>query len=67
MEPNIKLNKKYHKFLKMFNCPVLPMLYESAELTKISINAFLAASVTMSNTLAEISEVIGLNEIIERC
>lgn len=61
MGPNIKLNKKYRKFLKMFNCPVLPMLYESAELTKISINAFLAASVTMSNTLAEISEIIGAN------
>lgn len=61
IEPNMKLNEKYHKFLKMFNCPVLPMLYESAELTKISINAFLAASVTMSNTLAEISEIIGAN------
>ncbi len=61
VEPNIKLNEKYYKFLKMFSCPVLPMLYESAELTKVSINAFLAASVAMSNTLAEISEKIGAN------
>ena len=45
-------------FLKAFDCPVLPMRYESAELTKIAINHFLAASVAMTNTLAEICEAI---------
>lgn len=46
-------------FLAAFDCPVLPMRYESAELCKISINAFLVASVTTTNTLAEICERIG--------
>ena len=60
-EPDFELNKTYYKFLKMFNCPILPMVYESAELTKISINILLAASVTITNTLAGISEKIGAN------
>jgi UDPglucose 6-dehydrogenase len=46
-------------YLEAFNCPILPMRYESAELAKISINMFLVASVTTSNTLAEICENIG--------
>jgi len=46
-------------YLGSFNCPILPMRYESAELAKISINMFLVASVTTSNTLAEICENIG--------
>ena len=45
--------------LGAFNCPVLPMKYESAELAKISINMFLVASVSASNTLAELCEKIG--------
>jgi UDPglucose 6-dehydrogenase len=35
------------------------MRYESAELAKIAINHFLAASVAMTNTLAELCEAIG--------
>jgi UDPglucose 6-dehydrogenase len=46
-------------FLLAFDCPVLPMRFESAELTKISINCCLVASVTVANTLAEVSERIG--------
>ncbi len=46
-------------FLKAFNCPILPMRYESAELAKISINMFLVASVTTANTLAELCEELG--------
>src|SRR5262249_54959955 len=42
-----------------FDCPILPMRYESAELAKISINCCLVASVTVSNTLAELCERIG--------
>lgn len=49
----------YAKVLAAGNCPVLPMRYESAELAKISINAFLAASVSTTNTLAEICEKVG--------
>jgi len=46
-------------FLKKYNCPILPMKYESAEFTKISINIFLASSVTTTNTLSELCEKIG--------
>ncbi len=46
-------------FLGGFNCPILPMRYESAELAKISINCCLVASVSVANTLAEICENIG--------
>lgn len=47
------------EFLEAHNCPILPMRYESAELAKISINMFLVASVTTTNTLAELCEKIG--------
>jgi UDPglucose 6-dehydrogenase len=46
-------------YLDAFDCPVLPMRFESAELTKISINCCLVASVTVANTLAELCERIG--------
>lgn len=46
-------------YLKAFSCPILPMRFESAELTKISINCCLVASVTVANTLAELCERIG--------
>src|SRR5207245_1505995 len=39
--------------------PILPMRYESAELAKISINMFLVASISTTNTLAELCERIG--------
>jgi UDPglucose 6-dehydrogenase len=46
-------------FLQAFGCPILTMRYESAELAKIAINHFLAASVAMTNTLAEVCEAVG--------
>ena len=46
-------------YLEGFGCPLLPMRFESAELTKISINCCLVASVTVANTLAELCERIG--------
>ncbi len=49
----------YQQFLAAFGCPIMPMALESAELAKISINAFLCASVSMTNTLAGICEVTG--------
>lgn len=49
----------FHEFLQSFECPVLLMKYESAELAKISINMFLTSSVSTTNTLAELCEGIG--------
>jgi UDPglucose 6-dehydrogenase len=42
-----------------FDCPILPMVYESAELAKTAINLFLVSSVTCSNALADLCERIG--------
>ena len=59
MNKNKALDKRLKVFLSSFNCPILPMSYESAELSKISINLFLVSSVTIANTLAEVCENIG--------
>jgi UDPglucose 6-dehydrogenase len=60
-EPNAPVPDLYRQFLNAFDCPILMMRYESAELCKIAINCFLVSSVTTSNTLAEICEKIGAN------
>jgi len=57
--PRRPLAESYRQFLSAFECPVLPMGFESAELAKIAINCCLVASVSVANTLAELSERIG--------
>jgi len=47
------------EFLSAFGCPILPMRYESAELAKLAVNMYLAGSVSITNTLAELCEKIG--------
>jgi UDPglucose 6-dehydrogenase len=61
-----ELPSSYQVLLSSFDCPILKMNYESAELAKISINMFLVSSVTTTNTLAEICENINAdwNEIV---
>ena len=58
-DPAKPIAPAFREVLQAFKCPILPMRYESAELAKISINFCLVASVTVANTLAEVSEVIG--------
>lgn len=58
-DPKIELPEAYLKLLRSFNCPILTMRYESGELAKIAINLFLVASISTTNTLAEICENIG--------
>jgi UDPglucose 6-dehydrogenase len=53
------LDARFRAVLNAFGCPILPMRYESAELAKISINCCLVASISVSNTLAELCEKIG--------
>ena len=53
------IDARFRAVLEAFNCPILPMRYESAELAKISINLCLVASVGVANTLAELCEQIG--------
>ena len=49
----------YGELLGAFDCPILPMRYESAELAKISINMMLVSSVSTTNALAEVCEAVG--------
>lgn len=59
LEPAAPLPAAYADYLRRFECPVLRMRCESAELTKIAINMFLVSSVTTTNTLAELCEATG--------
>jgi UDPglucose 6-dehydrogenase len=58
-DPAAPLEGRLRAVLEAFGCPLLTMRYESAELAKISINCCLAASVTVSNTLADLCEATG--------
>ena len=58
-DPQQPLPPPFATLLGAFGCPILPMRYESAELAKIAINCCLVASVSVANTLAELSERIG--------
>ena len=58
-DPVVPVPQPLAGFLAAFECPILPMRYESAELAKISINCCLVASVSVANTLAEICENLG--------
>lgn len=58
-DPSEPLPAAFAEFLGLFECPILPMRFESAELAKIAINCFLVAQVSTTNTLAEICEVVG--------
>jgi UDPglucose 6-dehydrogenase len=59
VDKNTELLPTHEEILRLFDCPVLKMNYESAELAKISINLFLASSILAANSLAQISESIG--------
>jgi UDPglucose 6-dehydrogenase len=53
---NNKLNSNFKRYLNEFTKKLLVINYESAELGKLSINLFLSASVSMTNTIAEVCE-----------
>ncbi len=55
---NKKINSSLLKYYNLFTNNQIIMSYTSAELTKISINMYLASSITTTNTLAEICENI---------
>jgi UDPglucose 6-dehydrogenase len=57
-DPAQALPAPYAAFLDAFDCPILPMRFESAELAKISINLCLVASVSVANALADLCQRI---------
>lgn len=58
-DPATPLPEYFHTYLSAYECPLHLMSYESAELTKISINMFLVSSIATTNTIAELCEKIG--------
>ena len=60
-DPKVAIEKSLLIFLNTFECPIIKMGYESAELCKISINMCLISSITIANKMAEICENIGAN------
>lgn len=62
-----KINKNYLNFLKKFKIKIHEMNYETAELSKISINLYLISSITFANCVNSLSKSIGAdwNKIIE--
>ena len=57
-DTSTKMDARYESWLQTFRAPIHVMNYESAELTKISINLFLASSVSTTNSLAELARSI---------
>ena len=53
------LYSDFFAILNRYNCPILVNNLETAEFAKISINAFLACDVALTNTLADLCEQIG--------
>jgi UDPglucose 6-dehydrogenase len=58
-DESLKIDSRHNQWLGSFGAPVHVMSYESAELAKIAINLFLAASVSTTNSLAELARAIG--------
>lgn len=60
-DPRAPLPSELDAGLRRFGCPILPMAYESAELTKTAINLYLCSAVTYANTLSDVCERVGAN------
>lgn len=60
-DPRVPLPVELEAGLRRFDCPVVVMAYESAELTKTAINLYLCAAVTYANTLSDLCERVGAN------
>jgi UDPglucose 6-dehydrogenase len=60
-DPGRPLPADLDEGLRRFGCPILPMGYESAELTKTAINLYLFGAVTYANTLSDLCEAVGAN------
>jgi UDPglucose 6-dehydrogenase len=58
-DPAAPLPPVFAAGLARFDCPLVPMGYESAELTKTAINIYLIGSVTYANAMADLCEEVG--------
>jgi UDPglucose 6-dehydrogenase len=61
VEPEKEIEENFRFVLSLYEAPIIKMSLESAELTKISINLFLASDVTLTNSISELCEKLGAN------
>jgi UDPglucose 6-dehydrogenase len=54
-----KIGKSYANYLAAFQCPILRMTWEEAELSKIAVNMALAAQVDYTNRMSTVAEKVG--------
>jgi UDPglucose 6-dehydrogenase len=53
------LSEPVSRMFQSFQCPILDMNYESAEITKAAVNVYLATTVTFANALSDLCEAVG--------
>ncbi len=53
-DPSSPIAEILQEGLRRYDCPIIQMGYESAELSKMAVNLYLASSVTYANVLAEL-------------
>lgn len=58
-DPAMPIDSNYSSLLAIFSCPIIYVDFETAEFTKLSINAYLAASVATTNSLSSLATFIG--------
>src|SRR3954447_10465555 len=58
-DPSKPLPEMFRRGLERFDCPIITMGFESAELTKTAINIYLIGAVTYANALADLCEAVG--------
>lgn len=58
-DPKAILPPTYEDYLLAFDCPVVRMSYESAELSKLAVNYLLAASIIAANVLSNVGTIVG--------
>ena len=63
---NNKICRKFIKTFSYFDCPILTMSLESAEMVKHALNSFLALNISFSSEIGDLCEMVGanLNDVI---
>ncbi len=57
--PSEELPPQYVRYLGAFECPVVKMTYESAELSKLAVNYLLASQIEAANVLDGVAKKVG--------
>ena len=58
-DPNGDMPRLYACYLRAFDCPIIRMSYESAELSKLAVNYLLAAQIEAANVLDAVARKVG--------